>query len=349
MQPSILRSVIRPFLATFFGMMGIFVGILMIVALISALFNDTTQELKAKSHYSPTIVANAERSREEVSAKAPVILKLNISGIIGTEKLNMHSLNTQLIESREGVLKDDRVKAILVHINTPGGTVVDSDGIYRALMAYKKHYEVPIYAYIDGLCASGGMYISSACDKVFASESSLIGSVGVISPAFFNATELMEKIGLETKVLSAGKGKDNLNPFRKWEPGEENMFKGIIDYYYNQFVDIVVSARPELKRTRLINEYGAQIFPASKAKEYGFIDQSGISLDDTLKLLANQIGVDDNYYQVVKMDRKIDFSDLFSNGSMLLQGKVKHQIELSPGLDANLMNQYLYLYLPNTQ
>jgi len=349
MQPSIFRSVIRSFLATFFGMMGIFVGIIMIVALIGALFNDTTQELKAKSHFSPTIVANAEGSRKEVSAKAPVILKINISGVIGTEKLNMHTLNAQLTESREGVLKNNRVKAVLVHINTPGGTVVDSDGIYRAVKAYKEQFKVPVYAYVDGLCASGGMYVASACDKVFASESSLIGSVGVLSPAFFNATGLMEKVGLEAKVLSAGKGKDNLNPFRKWEPGEESMYKGIIDYYYNQFVDIVTSARPELKRTRLINEYGAHVFPAAKAKEFGFIDQSGVSLDETLKLLAAQISIEDDYYQVVKMDRKIDFSDLFTNGSMLFRGTVKHQVELYPGLDTHLMNQYLYLYQPNTQ
>lgn len=65
----------------------------------------------------------------------------------------------------------------LVYINTPGGTVVDADGIYRALLEYKTKYDVPIYAYIDGLCASGGMYVALAADKIFASDVSLIGSV----------------------------------------------------------------------------------------------------------------------------------------------------------------------------
>lgn len=349
MSSSIPRSIARSFLTALSSVFGFLFGIFILIAILGAMVGDSGDELKAKTYYTPRIVANADHERTEISDKAPVILKLSISGIIGTETQNMHTVRQMLQESREGAFEGGRVKAVLVQISSPGGTVVDSDGIYRALLEYKNEHKVPVYAYIDGLCASGGMYIAAACDHVYASDVSLIGSVGVLSPAFFNFTGLMEKIGVDAKVLSVGKGKDDLNPFRPWKEGEADSYKAIIDYYYNQFVNIVVESRPNMKKARLVNEYGAHIFPASKAQEYGFIDGAGFTYEETLRQLAKEIGIEDDYYQVVKMERKLDFSDLFSNGSMLLQGKVKHQFDLSPEFDPSLMNKFLYLYLPHSQ
>lgn len=346
MTQSITRSIIRSFLSALFSVLGFLAGIFLIIALLGAMLKDKKDGLEAKSYYSPTIVANADKERTAASDNAPVILKLSISGLIGTESLNMNTVSQILQESREGLFKNDRVKAVLVQISSPGGTVVDSDGIYRALKQYKKDYNVPIYGFVDGLCASGGMYIASACDKVYATDVSLIGSVGVLSPAFFNFTELMEKVGVDAKVLSAGKGKDALNPLRPWKEGEADSLKAIIDSYYNQFVDIVVENRPDIKRTHLINDYGAHVYLASKAQELGYIDGSGFTYEETMKLLAKEMGIEDDYYQVVRMERKFDLSDYFNNGTMLFNGRVKHQIDLSPSFDLNLMNQYLYLYMP---
>ncbi|MFI5264393.1 MAG: S49 family peptidase, partial [Candidatus Kapaibacterium sp.] len=93
------------------------------------------------------------------------------------------------VESQEGDFKNNRVKGILLYMDTPGGYSTDSDTIYRLLMEYKKQYKVPIYAYVDGLCASGGMYIAITADKIMASDTSLIGSIGVIAPTFMNFTK----------------------------------------------------------------------------------------------------------------------------------------------------------------
>jgi len=347
MKDSILRSTIRSFFMAFFAMVGIAIGFIPLLFIFAALISSTDEDLEVKSHYSPTIVANAQDTRKALSSKAPAVLKVNIGGFIGSEKLNMHTIREQFTESREGELKNDRVKAVLVHINSPGGTVVDADGIYRAINDYKEKHNVPVYAYIDGLCASGGMYIASACDKIYASDISLIGSIGVLSPSFFNLTELMGKIGIESKTLSAGKGKDNLNPFRPWKPGEEDNLKSLIDYYYNHFVDVVTSSRPDVSRARLVNELGAQVFPAVKAIELGLIDGAGYSLNEALTKLTNKIGIEDDYYQVVKMDRKVSLSDLFKRDSPMMTGTVNHKLELSPELDPRLMNQFLYLYLPS--
>ncbi len=272
MRDSLFYSSIRSFFVALFGMIGIGFGIIPLFIILIALFSVTGGDQKAKSEYSFEVVPNAVGSRKVLSKDAPVILKLNITSVIGTEKLNMQVVRDQLTESREGIYKKDRVKALLLNINTPGGTVVDSDGIYRAILAYKERYKVPVFAFVDGLCASGGMYVASAADKVYASDVSLIGSVGVLSPSFMNFVGLMEKVGVSALTISAGKGKDDLNPLRKWRPDESDSFRKIIDYFYDHFVNIVVEGRPEVSRSKLVDEYGAKVFPATKAKEIGFVD-----------------------------------------------------------------------------
>ncbi|NGX41979.1 MAG: putative signal peptide peptidase SppA [Chlamydiae bacterium] len=349
MKTSIFRSSLGSLCRAFSAVIGVGFGIILVTVIFAALVNLTDQDLEVKSHFSPTVIPNASDVRKTLSTSAPVILKINVGGIIGTDKLNMHTIQQQLTESREGVFKNDRVKAILVHINTPGGTVVDADGIYQALKEYKEQHNVPVFAYVDGLCASGGMYVAAAADRVYASNISLIGSIGVLSPSFFNVTNLMEKIGVEAKTLYAGKGKDDLNPFRPWRSGEEDAFVAIIDYYYKQFVDLVVSNRPKVDKAKLIEEYGAHIFPAGKALDYGFIDHTDYSLNDTIKQVAKEIGIEDDYYQVVKLDRKISLADVFKDDSPMMAGTMRHQIDLSPELDPKLMNQFLYLYLPGRQ
>lgn len=344
---SLLISLIRPFFKVFGSIFGFGLGITLTVVLISLIVGKSEDQLEVKAHYSPTIVPNAKDQRKLLSKTAPIILKININGFIGTDKLNMHTISEQLVESREGIFKDGRVKAVLLHISSPGGTVDDSDGIYQAVKEYKENYNVPVFAFVDGLAASGGIYIACAADKIFTTEASIVGSVGVLSPYFFNFTKLMEKIGVESKTLIAGKGKDDLNPFRPWKEGEEDSFNKVVQAFYDQFVDAVVKARPKINKDKLVNEYGAQIFPARAAFEYGFTDGSGYNLSETLKLLAKEVDIEDDFYQVVKMEKKISLSDLLKGDSTMMTGTVKHKIELAPQFDVNLMNKFLYLYLPN--
>lgn len=347
MKNSIISSFIRSFFVSLGVIAGIGAGVTLLIILLVLLFGREDEKIEVKSYYAPTVIANAQDVRKTLSSTAPVILKLNISGIIGTEKLNMHTIKQQLIESREGAFKNNRVKALLLHINSPGGTVNDADGIYRTIKEYKERYHLPVLAYIDGLCASGGIYVAAAADHIYATDVSQIGSVGVITLPFFNVTKLMEKIGVETITLFAGKGKDDLNPFRTWKSGEEESFKSIINFFYQHFVDVVVENRPEIKRTDLVNDYGARVFPAEKALEYGFIDGIDYSINDAIEQLAKEIGIEDDYYQVVKLERKFTFPAFLREVSPMMTGMIKHRLELSPELDPNLMNKFLYLYLPN--
>jgi protease IV len=344
MRESILYVSFRAFFRVFFSVIGFGLGMILVLAMITAFSGTADNEPEAK--YAVKIAPNAKGVRKNMSKDVPVILKVDISGVIGSETLNMTTIRQMLVESREDTLKNDRVKAILLTMQTPGGTVIDADGIYHAVKSYKEQYKVPVYAYVDGLCASGGMYVASAADKIYASEVSLIGSIGVIAPSFLNLTNLLEKIGVASLTLYAGKGKDDLNPLRAWKPGEQDSYQSIINTYYNQFVDIVTSNRPELNKKKLVDEYGANIFPAKTALEYGYIDGSGISYSDTLKEILKDIAIEDDNYQVVEMESKSWLSNLLNGNSMLFTGKVKHQLALGQDQDLSLMNKYLYLYQP---
>lgn len=344
MQESLLSSALRTFLKAFFSFFGILLAIVPFIILLAAIFGGGESE--PDSHFSIAYLPNAEGDRKVVSKSAPVILSIPIVGIVGTEGLTMHTVRNMLVESREGSLKDNRVKGVLLRIESPGGTVVDADGIYHAIKEYKKQYNVPVYAYVDGMCASGGMYIASAADKIYASPVSIVGSVGVLVPAVLNFSKLIDMIGVQSLTLTAGKWKDELNPLRPWKPGEAEAMQAIVDSFYGQFIHIVTSNRPHLDKEKLVDEYGAKIFTADKAQEYGFIDGSNLSLRDTMKLLLQEMGVTDNHYQVVQLESKSWINTLFSAEAPLLTGKIKHQLMLAPELDPALMNKMLYLYQP---
>lgn len=346
MRESILLSSIRSFFVSFFAIIGLLLGIIPALLIVGLASTATPGTSKSEAIYTPEIVANAKNVREKLSLTNPVILKLNISGVIGTESFNMNTFRTQLLESREGIFEKAPVAALLLHIESPGGTVIDADGIYRAIKAYKKQYNVPVYAYVDGLCASGGMYIAAAADKVFASDVSLIGSIGVISPSAFNFTKTMEKLGVEALTLSAGIGKDDLNPFRPWREDEGKDYQNIINIYYDHFVNIVTKNRKNLDKTKLIEKYGANVFSAKKAEKYGFIDKAGYSLDETIDSLKNELNITNDDYQVIQLEKKNWLTEIFSKHSALFSGKVKHTIDFGSNLSPEIRNQFLYLYQP---
>lgn len=340
---SLWRSTLRALMIT----CGVMSGILLTILLFSLLFDSfSSTEEEIPNDYDVKILANAEGVRKKLSKSAPVILQLNIQGVIGATELTKDKVENILIESRENSLKNERVKAILLMIDSPGGTINDADGIFRAIQSYKQRYKVPVYAYVDGLCASGGIYVACAADKIYASDVSLIGSIGVITPPFMNVSKLMEKVGVDSLTISEGKGKDELNPMRPWKPDEAKNIQEVIQYYYTSFVDLVITHRPKVDREALIKDYGAQIFPAEHASKMGLIDGTGESRNTTLTKLLRNLGIDDDYYQVVTLESSSWVSQFLKGDSPLLTGRVKHEFLLDGNLPMQLMHQPLYMYRP---
>lgn len=346
MKESIFYSSLRAFFVVLFGVLGLSIGLFLLLIFLGLFSVTSDPEPEINYKYAAAMQPNANGVRKSFSSDTPVILKLNINGVIGLETLNQNTIRQQLMESRERTFKDDKVKAILLHIDSPGGTVGDADGIYRAIKAYKEKYKTPVYAFVDGLCASGGMYVASVADKIYASDVSLIGSVGVITPPFLNFSQLIDKLGIQSMTLYEGKGKDNLNPLRPWHKGDEDNIKDAIVYYYNTFVDIVTSNRPNMSKEKLVKDYGANVYPAAIAKELGYIDEAGYNYGQALKMLTEHLEIKDDKYQVVEMQSTNWLAELFRSELNLFKGRITHQVILTPEMEPKLQNQFLYLYHP---
>lgn len=346
MNESIFKAACRRLFMVMATVLGAILGFALISGFFSLFFTKADSVPDVKQTLNAEISPNADGQRKSFSEEGPIILKVSIEGIIGGESLDRDKVGRQLMESREGIFEDDRVKAVILTINSPGGTVTDSDSIYRALKVYKERYKTPVYAHVDGLCASGGMYIACAADKIYATESSIIGSIGVIAPPAFNFSSLLEKVGVESLTLTAGKGKDELNPFRPWAKDEGKNYQMIITACYDIFVDIVTTNRKEVSKEKLLAEYGAQVFTAQRSEEIGYIDGGNKSYSQTLAMLAERIGAKDDKYQVIELKEDNWLRSLLKGkGSMqLLSGTLTHRIELPGQLDSRLSNQYLYLY-----
>ncbi len=342
MRDSIFYAVLRTFFLAVFTIVGIGFGFLLCSFLLGLALTST--DTAPSSKFDLEIIADAQGLRKSQPKNTPIILQININGVIGLEDLTQESFRQLLVESREDVLKNDRVKAILLNISSPGGTVIDADGIYQALKAYKAQYNIPIYAYVDGLCASGGVYVACAADKIYASSISLIGSVGVISPSFLNFSTLMDKVGIKSLTLYAGKHKDDLNPLRPWKEHEQDDMQSLIANYYANFVEIVTSSRPEVTKQKLVEEYGAKVFTAKEAAEYGFIDGADHTRRAVLLLLAKQLGQEEATYQVVQLTHKTWLNNFFNNQSTLFSGVMKHELKLPQEYQPALSGKYLYLY-----
>jgi signal peptide peptidase SppA len=341
----IFTGALRLFCATFAAILGAVLAIFLVFLVIG--FSSSSDIVPEKSKL--ILTADAEGNRELLPHTAPVILRVDIHGIIGDDLLTYEDVDAILLDSRTGLLAGDRVRGILLHFNTPGGTVTDSDVIYRSLMAYKKRYDVPVYAYVEGICASGGVYISCAADKIYASSESIIGSVGAVIGPTFNFSEAMGKVGIASVTFTEGKDKDMLNPFRPWKEGEDKSIRTLLANSYEHFVSLVAAARPKLSRDKLVNEYGAQIFDAPTAQRLGYVDEGNSNYAQALTDLCAAAGIaEKEEYQVVQLlPTRSLFSELLLSKSPLVTGTVKHTFQLAPGVRSDFSGKLLYLYQPS--
>jgi protease-4 len=179
---------------------------------------------------------------------------------------------------------DPAIKAVVVSVNSPGGSVVASDEIYHALVKFDK----PVVIWMGEMAASGGYYISCGGDYVFAHPDTLTGSIGVISQ-FLNAEELMQKVGVDAVVITSGPRKDIGSPFREMTEEEQALWKGIIDEIYGGFVELVAQAR-DLPVEQVRELADGSVYTGRQALELGLVDGVG-TLDDAIAKAAELGGI----------------------------------------------------------
>ena len=173
------------------------------------------------------------------------------------------------LEELEKAKKDKNIKGVLFVVNSPGGAVAPSVELAYAIKELKEIKPVVVYA--SGVIASGSYYASIWANQIVANPGSVVGSIGVIMQGV-NAEELMEKIGISTQTVKAGKYKESGTPTRKWTEFEEKQLQNVIDDTYSMFITDVATAR-NLDVKNHTSFADAKIFTSKQAKEVGLVDE----------------------------------------------------------------------------
>jgi len=213
------------------------------------------------------------------------ILLIDISGALTTSKdsgiFPEPSLPARLKEELTKAEKDDHIKAVILRINTPGGTVTSSDILYHELREFKQNRKVPIITSIMDIGTSGGYYVAMASDYIFAHPSTITGSIGVIMLTL-NGQGLLEKIGIEPTPIVSGPNKSMGSPFRAMKEEERAIFQDVINRLYARFLAVVEEGRPNLAPSKIRQLADGRIYTADIAKSEGLIDEIGY-LDDAIE------------------------------------------------------------------
>jgi len=257
------------------------------------------------------------------------IALIDLTGVIsyeGDDPQNGEGMVGDIKDQLDRAVRDKHVKAIILRIDSPGGEVVASDAIYRALADVRDDTNrvIKVISYIETVGASGAYYAAMGTDYVVANELSITGSIGVIMQTF-NFRHLMDKVGIEAYTFKSGNLKDILNPTREPTEDEKALVQNLIMEVYEKFVGIVSDER-DIDLDKLKNGLAdGRIYSGKQAKEANLIDEVGYFEDaiDAAKDLAK-----------IKEAKVVQYTKPFSFRQLLrMFGKSeapKIQLELSP-------------------
>jgi protease-4 len=203
---------------------------------------------------------------------------VEVTGVIADDKVTLRELR----EFGE----DPRIRAIVVRIDSPGGSVGPSQEIFEAMrrLQKKKH----VLASMGSIAASGGFYIAMGAEKVFANPGTLTGSIGVISE-FPNVQGLLKWAGVDMRTITAGKLKDAGSPFREMNAEERSYFQSMLDDVHGQFISAVAEAR-KLPEDEVRKVADGRVFTGRKAKELKLLDELG-GLQDAVREAGRMAGM----------------------------------------------------------
>ncbi|MDX1763135.1 MAG: signal peptide peptidase SppA [bacterium] len=200
---------------------------------------------------------------------------------------------TTLIDVKEKLRKaagDKRIKAVVLRINSPGGTVTASDTIAEELLRFKAKTGKPIVAMMLDTAASGGYYVAVSADRIVAQPTTITGSIGVIIQKF-DIHELLGRLGIANTPVKSGIHKDIGSPFRPGSEREAALLQETIDTLYNRFVDRVTENRAGLSRDEVVVLADGRIYTADQALHHGLIDEIGY-LDDAIDQAKAMAGLE---------------------------------------------------------
>lgn len=228
--------------------------------------------------------------------RGPKIALIDVSGTLGTTASSgllgipaNESTVSRLREELDRAAADDEIAAVVLRIDSPGGTVIASQVLYDQVMRFKRATGRPVLAQLMGVAASGGYYVAMGTDRVQAYPATITGSIGVIMLGF-NASGLMEKLGVGYQTFTTGPFKDAGSPFRPMTEAERAQLEGVVTDLFQDFLDVVERGRPKLTRADIERLADGRIYSARQALAAGLIDGIG-GVEETLELAKAAAGV----------------------------------------------------------
>jgi protease IV len=206
-----------------------------------------------------------------------------------------------VISSLKDAYDHKGTKGIILRINSPGGSPVQAGIINDEIHRQRKlHPEVPVYAVVEDICASGGYYIAVAADKIFVDKASIVGSIGVLMDGY-GFTELMKKVGVERRLMTAGDNKGMLDPFSPENPKQKAFAQNMLDQIHQQFIKVVRDGRgSRLKETQ--ETFSGLFWNGEESIKLGLADAEG-SADYVAREVIKESEIVDFTYQETVVDR----------------------------------------------
>ncbi len=205
----------------------------------------------------------------------PVVPVLRFAGPIGmVTPLRPGISMSQCAGAIEKAFQMSKLPSVAVLINSPGGSPVQSSLIYKRIRSLAEEKGLPVYAFAEDVAASGGYMIACAADEIYADESSILGSIGVVS-AGFGFTGLIEKLGVERRVHTAGESKAMLDPFQPEKPEDVKRLKTLQKDVHAMFVELVKSRRGVVLKGSDKLLFSGEFWSGAKAVELGLADRLG--------------------------------------------------------------------------
>jgi len=289
-----------------------------------------------------------EEETVEGKGKAKILL-MDVSGMLSDETggLVLGSppprvpIVARVREELQKAEEDDAVKALIVRINSPGGTITASDLIYREIDTFKTRRKIPVVAVMMDVAASGGYYAALAADTIVALPTTVTGSIGVIMLTV-NAQGLMEKIGVAPLAIKSGEMKDAGSPFRPLTAQERAVFQSVIDQMYGRFVTLIARSR-KIPEDRVRTFADGRIYTAEQAKALGLVDEIGY-MDDVVAAARKAAGIEEA--RVIMYQRPKDFRANFYSAAPAPVPGLETSLQQLTALVSGSGPRFLYLWWP---
>lgn len=315
-------------LVKFLALIGLFVvaGILLLFVFIGAVVKMAGEELSGYGAERP----ECDRPLEKRwmcgtgGEEAPEVVFISLSGVIESASASTGLFSTEPLSSYAKALhairvatKDEKVKGLVLKLNTPGGTVTDSDVMADALRRFKTAGEGRfVLVQMGSLCCSGGYYIAAEADYIIAYPTTLTGSIGVIMSGF-NASELAKKIGVKSVAIASGANKALLDPLEPINPAHVEILRRAVERDYARFVAIVARGR-NLPEDIVRSIADGRVLAAEDALASRLIDALGYD-EDVWKKAAELAHAD--AIRIYRYERTVDWSSLFSGEMGMMWGR----------------------------